>query len=507
MSSNQELQDAHRTRLIALCQEVLAGRKLILASNRGPVEYQLDEAGQIRSQRGGGGVVTALTPIGQHVKLTWIASAMGEGDRRVAQTAEGRRLRSPFPNQSFDIRFVVSPKDAYHKYYYVFSNPLLWFLQHYMWNCPHAPDVDQSTYDAWESGYVAVNRAFAEAILDEVRGDPLEPVVMLHDYHLYLAGGWVRGALPQAIIQHFTHIPWPAPGYWRLLPAFMREEIGRGLLASDVAGFQTWRDVHSFLHFCQTFLPEVEIDFGASTVRYCGHVTRVRAYPISVDAANLLRTMRSSRVQDYVAKLQPLRTEQAIVRVDRVEPSRNIVRGLKAYSLLLQRHPDLHRRVKFFAFLVPSRTRIREYQRYTDEIMRTIDLINERFGQGDWKPIIVFLENNYLQALAGMSFYDVLLVNPVIDGMSLVAKEGPVVNTRDGVLILSEAAGAHDQLSGGCLSVSPADIEGTEQALYQALTMPLEERKRRADLLRSVVEEEDITMWLYHQFSDLRPAP
>ena len=177
--------------------------------------------------------------------------------------------------------------------------------------------------------------------------------------------------------------------------------------------------------------------------------------------------------------------------------------GSSAYDLLLNRHPELKGRVVFLAFLVPSRTHIRQYQRYMEEIRQIIDQINTAHGTEEWTPIRTYLENNYTQAIAGMKLYDVLLVNSVIDGMNLVAKEGPVVNTRDGVLVLSVGAGAHRELSVGALSVSPADIEGTMQAMYQGLTMSAEERADRAHRLRATVEERDNLHWLGSQLQDI----
>ena len=206
---------------------------------------------------------------------------------------------------------------------------------------------------------------------------------------------------------------------------------------------------------------------------------------------------------EYEEKINAEIQGKAIVRVDRAEPSKNVIRGFKAFQLLLSRYPELHGKVSFMAFLVPSRTHIRQYQRYMDDILRIIGEINSSYGTAEWQPIKPYIENNYLQAIAGMKVYDVLLINAVIDGMNLVAKEGPLVNTKDGVLILSETTGAHDQLKKGALSVSPADLEGTMQAMYQALTMNDSERKRRSNIMSEGIRREDISHWLVSQFEDL----
>jgi trehalose 6-phosphate synthase len=186
-----------------------------------------------------------------------------------------------------------------------------------------------------------------------------------------------------------------------------------------------------------------------------------------------------------------------------MEPSKNILRGFRAFDMLLDGHPELVAKVNFLAFLVPSRTHIKQYQRYAQQVNEIVGAINTKYSNEEWQPIRVFYENNYYRALAGMRLYDVLLVNPVIDGMNLVAKEGPTVNANDGVLVLSECAGAHEQLGKHALSVVPTDLVETVEALYQALTMPAEEREQRATALRRSIEEEDIVMWLYRQLVDI----
>ena len=491
-------------RFIEQCAEMLRDRRLILVSNRGPVEYHVTQEGGLQARRGSGGVVTALSTLTNYVDLTWVASAMGEGDRRVAQLAEGGRVKSPIPGQSLYLRYVVTPRRVYHKFYNIFCNPLLWFLQHYMWSSPYTPNVDSSVYDAWEMGYIPVNRSFADAVVEEAQHSTLPPYVMLHDYHLYLAPGMVRQALPDALIQHFLHIPWPDPSYWQMLPSFMRSAICESLCASDIVGFQTPRDVRSFLQSCEMFVERAVVDHTKCTISLDGRETAARCYPISIDVGELRDIANSPRALEYERKLIQMLGEKTIVRVDRVEPSKNIVRGFRAYRLLLERNPELHGRVKFLAFLVPSRTHIRQYQRYLQEVDGLVAEINESYGNENWQPITVFYENNYTQAMAAMKLYDVLLVNSIIDGMNLVAKEGPVVNTRGGIVVLSETAGAYTQLHEGALAVAPADVEGTAQALYQAITASVEERERRANLLVQKVEEEDVINWMQCQMEDMR---
>jgi trehalose 6-phosphate synthase len=471
------------------------------------LEYHVQPSGELQPRRGSGGVVTALSGLTNYVDFTWIASAMGEGDRRIVEESGGRAIPSPLPGQQVSVRFVTTPRRAYHKYYNIICNPLLWFIQHYMWSSPYTPRVDSVVYDAWEHGYILVNQEFADAVVDEASRSSLQPLVMVHDYQLYLVPRMVREKLPDARIHHFVHIPWPASSYWELLPGMIRTAICDSLCHADIVGFQAERDVRAFLESCDSFLDDVEVDYRNRIVNYAGRSTRVCSYPISIDVDEVRQIAASPRASEYETRLRPALGKQTIVRVDRAEPSKNIVRGFSAYEIILDRYPELRGEVRFLAFLVPSRTHIRQYQRYIEEIDTIVRHVNEKFGTQDWQPIQVFYENNYVQAVAGMRQYDVLLVNSVIDGMNLVAKEGPVVNARNGVLVLSESAGAWEQLRVGALPVAPADIEGTARALYQALTMSAEERASRAKAMTECIEREDITAWLHRQLQDIAALP
>lgn len=489
--------------LLDLCSKMLENRRLIVVSNRGPVEYHVSTEGDLSPRRGTGGVVTALNSLATNVDFTWISSAMGEGDRRIARENMGEKIRSPLLEHTFSLKFVVTSRRVYHKFYNIFCNPLLWFLQHYMWSSSYTPNVDDSIYDAWENGYLPVNKSFADSIIEESHDAQDSPYVMIHDYQLYMVAGIVREALPNAIIQHLIHIPWPDPVYMQMLPAFMRTKICQSLLTNNIVGFQTWRDVRNFLQSCEMFVPDIEVDHNNFTAILGDHKTTVKAYPIGISVAEVRGISESNRAIEYGKKLKPLFNGKTIVRIDRVEPSKNIIRGFRAYRLLLERNPDLIGNVTFLAFLVPSRTHIRQYQRYFQEVEDLISEINQAFGRDDWKPIIPFYDNNYTQAMVAMKFYDVLLVNPIIDGMNLVAKEGPVVNTRAGVLVLSETAGAYPQMKDGVISISPADIEGTALALYQALTISRDKRLELEKVLLDHISEEDIVDWIEKQVIDL----
>ena len=280
--------------------------------------------------------------------------------------------------------------------------------------------------------------------------------MLLQDYHLYLTPAMVREAVPDATILHFTHIPWPGPRYWGLLPEFMRRRIHEDMCASDIVGLQTRADVQNFLHCCgvdprrrRRRLSTPAPSAIAAAACTCAS-TRSRSIPPACSSSRTRRPCRSTS-----RGCRPARATRPIVRVDRSEPSKNIIRGLRACELLLERYPEFRARVNYLQFLVPSRSELGVYQTYTDEIFELVESINDHYGDVDWQPIRVFYEENYAQAIAGMTLYDVLLVNPIIDGMNLVSKEGPLVNERDGVLILSELAGSYEQLQECVLPVSP----------------------------------------------------
>ncbi len=487
--------------LEAAARRLLDGRRLILAANRGPINFSASADGTLRPRRGSGGVVTALSQVGGQVPLTWIAAAMSEADRRAAK--DRPLLDAATPGDDLRLRFATVPRTTFEAAYNVIANPLLWFLQHEMWNLPERPMVGTATMRAWHDGYVPLNEAFAGAVLDEVPRGERRPRIMLHDYHLYLAAEPIRAARPEAVLSHFTHIPWPPSSIWQVMPPVIREAICRGLLANDVVGFHTARYAHNFLRSVETFLPEATVDYRRQTVARDGRLTYVRAYPISIDVAATRHAARSRSARRRAEELLGQAAEQVIVRVDRMEPSKNILRGFAAFETLLDQHPSLRGRVTFFAFLVPSRTSIREYRDYARQVRDAADRLNSRFARAGRTVVRIFYENNYAQALAGLSIADLVLVNPLIDGMNLVAKEAVVVSERDAVLVLSETAGAYDQMADGVLPVAPADLVGTAEAIARGLAMSREERHERLERLRTGVEREDVRWWLRRQFDDL----
>jgi trehalose 6-phosphate synthase len=404
--------------------------------------------------------------------------------------------------RAFRLRLIAHDPLDYDRYYNVLANPLLWFVQHELWPTGLAPDIDHGTWEAWEA-YRRVNAAFAEAVVEEAdaAGDGVS--VLLHDYQLYLVGADVRAARPDLVLSHFVHIPWPGRGAWRVLPTDLREAIGRGLLACDVVGFHVESYVSEFLAFCEA-LPGTVVDWQRRSVRSNGRETLARAYPISVDPDEFDGLASSPAVLSAEETLLAERPERLILRVDRTDPSKNIVRGLKAFDRLLEERPEWRGRVRFLVLLDPSRLEVPEYSDYLAAIQRTARAVGERWATPDGTPAIELrIHDNFPEAVAAYRQYDVLLVNALADGMNLIAKEAPLVNARDGVLVLSETVGAHDELGPFALSVNPFDIQGQADALHEALAMPVAERARRSAALQAHVREHDVRAWLAAQLADL----
>ena len=467
-------------------------RKLIVVSNRGPVSFARDGSGDRIARRGGGGLATALRGFVAHHDVTWIASAMSDEDRVVAGERGGEsieeRTRTGVP---YRLRLLAHDPVAYDRYYNVVANGTLWFLQHYLWGLAAEPELGPDFRIAWTEGYESVNRAFADAVVDELDREPAA-AVCFHDYHLYLAPAFVREHRPAARLTHFIHIPWVQSDYWQVLPDDIRRAVHEGVCANDIVGFHTERWRRNFRQSCAAFGD-------------CRTETTVN--PIGIDIEEFEQLKESPAVLAEEERIVESRPELLVVRVDRTDPSKNIIRGFRAFSLLLERHPELHRRVGLLALLDPSRQNLAEYREYLGAIEREAEAVNERFGDREWRPVDLQIADNFPQAVAAYKQFDVLFVNPIFDGMNLVAKEAPLVNGRDGVVVLSENAGAHEELGAWTLAVNPFDVEGQAEALHRALTMPAAERRRWAEALTGHIRAHDIAAWTDAQLADVdRPA-
>ena len=486
--------------------------RLVVVSNRGPLSFSRSRAGEWRVSRGSGGLVTALAEVGRLAPVTWISAAMDAADRDAAGLLrEGGKgdddllaaIHSQMPDQDLRLDLRQVPSDAWQAHYAKVSNPFLWFMQHQLYKLSYEPTVDVALIDAWQQGYRVVNEALADAVLEQTEKYS-RPVVMLQDYHLYLAASFIRAKRPDALLLHFNHIPWPALDWWLVLPQGLRRAICEGLLANDVVGLQTDRYATNFLASVEAFVRDARVDPSGRHVRWRGRTIYVRAYPISIDPDALVRFAASDavakRVKELRARLERAGNPRLIVRVDRLEPSKNVLRGFLAFEALLKRRPDLRKKVRFLAVQSISRENVPEYAHYASEVREVVARVNG-MGDPDEAPIWLLDGSEYALAIAALSLADVVLVNPVVDGMNLVAKEMAIVSNA--TLVLSETAGAAEQLAGDALTVSAADVAGTSEALEQGLEMSRAERAFHIRRLRGSVRNEDLAWWLTRQLRDL----
>ena len=312
----------------------------------------------------------------------------------------------------------------------------------------------------------------------------------------------MRRARPDAFLHHFVHIPWTQPDAWRVLPTRIRTELYAGLLANDIVGFHTQAYRRNFLQCCRE-LVGAEIDEERSTVHWQGREVWVRAYPLPIDHAAALASAEGPRVAHFEAELAQRRREFMILRVDRADLSKNVLRGFSAFDTFLEQHPEYSERVSFIAQLMPSRSDVPQYQEYLERIEALVAVVNHRHGTPDWMPIQLKLRDDVDEAFASYKQYDVLLVNAMFDGMNLVAKEGPLLNQNAGVSILSENTGAHDELGEFALSVNPFDIQELADSIHAALEMDPAERARRLAGLQAIVTGRDPGDWIDEQLNDI----
>ncbi len=449
---------------------------LVLVSNRGPVSFRLDENGAVVSKRGAGGLVSGLAPLVAGTGVTWIAAAMSDGDRVVAGSgatdAEG-----------FRILLLDLPEQTFRLAYDVVGNATLWYLHHHLWSLTHQPTFDAAFRQAW-GAYREVNAAFADAVVEQA---PEGAVVLVQDYHLALLAPPVRVARPDLRLVHFSHTPFGNSDFARVLPSDVRVELFEGLAANHACGFHTERWARTFAEACHDAI---------------GHAPPTFVGPLASDVADLEASAALPATAAAGVELGTLIGDRAfLVRVDRIELSKNIVRGFHAFDLFLTNHPEWRERVVFGAFVYPSREALPDYQRYAVDVQTTVDQINDRWGTASWTPIHFEGSDDYPRSVAALQRYDVLMVNPLRDGLNLVAKEGPILNQRDGVVLLSTEAGAWDEVGDTALPVHPFDIEQTAAQLHRALTMSAADRTAHADSMRQLSTARTPADWLADQIA------
>jgi trehalose 6-phosphate synthase len=474
---------------------------LIIVSNRGPAQFEREDGGERTVRRGGGGLVTALSGLVSHRDALWIASAMTDEDVAVSEE-RGGPVELSIDGIDYRLLLVGSDAEAYDRFYNVIANPILWFIQHYLWDISNAPDIRQEELDAWDFGYQAVNRDIAAAVLGQIE-DQERPLVMLHDYHLYTAPGMIREGRPDVFLHHFVHIPWSQPDSWRILPSRIREAIFAGMLANDIIGFHTHAYCINFLRCCDELLEEADVDYVRGEVRHARGKTLARAYPLSIDAQRLQRAAESPEVAEAEREVLERRRKHLIIRVDRADLSKNVLRGFTSFDTFLTQHPEFREEVTFIAHLQPSRQDVPEYAEYLERIEALVAVVNHRHGTTDWMPIDLKIYENFHDAVARYKHFDLLMVNSLFDGMNLVAKEAPAVNTRDGVLMLSENTGSHEELYDYVITVNPFDIQAQADAIYRALTMPAEQRRVWSEGLKEIIYSRNPGDWVDDQLHDI----
>jgi trehalose 6-phosphate synthase len=478
---------------------------VLVASNRGPVSFRWGTGGTLSASRGGGGLVSGLSSVAGAGDLLWICAALGDADRAAARLADGGRLDTGGQldagglGPQAAVRMLDIPADTFDQAYNSVANSALWFVSHLLYDTPNQPRFGAAFAREW-AAYREYNAAFAAALADGAGGGTR---VMVQDYHLSLVPGMLARLRPGVRIAHFSHTPWAPPDYFQILPDAVGRELLEGMLGADHAGFQAQRWADAFLGCCEEILG-AEADRATGQVSYRGHVCGVGVHPLGVDAAELRQRARAADVEGCVRALtEATKGRQLIVRVDRTELSKNIVRGLDAYRELLTTHPELHGRVTHLACTYPSRHDLPEYRDYTASIERTARQITEEFGTPDWEPLILEVRDDYARSLAACRLADVLVVNPIRDGMNLVAKEGPIVSERGCALVLSREAGACAELGEHALVVNPYDVTATARAMYEGLTMARPERERRCAALAQAAAAAPPGRWLADQLAAL----
>jgi trehalose 6-phosphate synthase len=510
--------------------------QVLVASNRGPVSFGFAADGSLTGRRGGGGMVSGLTsglaaladewPTG--TTAVWVCAAMSEADRVAAR--QGIVVAGEGPGDT-PVLMLDIPAATFEAAYNGIANSVLWFVHHLLYDTPSQPVFDAKFRADW-ADYVAYNDAFAAALaehsndrqaqqgfpreraehsatpssrLDDSAGAGTRARVLIQDYHLALAPRLLRDRRPQARIAHFSHTPWAPPSYFRMLPDDVAMAILDGMLGADYLGFLAGRWADAFLDCCTEALGDAQVDRVSRSITYRGRTTTVAVHPLGVDAQALRARARADDVRAHASTMAAAAGDrQLIVRVDRTELSKNIVRGLAAYRELLATRPQWRGRVVHLAFAYPSRSAIPEYRAYTDKVLQVAAEVNEEFGTPGWQPVMLEVKDDYPRSLAACGIADVLLINPIRDGMNLVAEEGPILSERGCALVLSREAGAASLIGDAALLVNPYDVAATADALHEALGMPVAERQRRCAAITAAASAVAPQHWLAAQVDGLR---
>ena len=475
-------------------------RSLLVAANRGPVQIVAGRGGREEVTRGGGGLVSGMVSALSEVGGLWVCAALSDRERAVARRApDGHLAEAGWDTGGLDVRMLPLDPSTFARAYNGIANSTIWFVHHLLYDSANSPVFDAQWRRLW-AAYERYNRSFADALAAEAAPGAK---VMVQDYHLDLVPRQLREQRDDLRIAHFTHTPWAPPEQFAMLPAVVCEELLTGLLGADHVGFHCARWAEAFLGCCERFL-SAPVDRAARTVEWQGRTVRVGLHPLGTSAQEMTSRAAEDDVTDAGRQLAELVGDcKVIARVDRTELSKNIVRGLLAYRELLRTRPEWRGRVVHVAYAYPSRTDIPEYREYTAAVQRVGREVEEEFATDDWHPLVLEVADDYPGSLAALRLADVLLVNPVRDGMNLVAKEGVILSERDAAVVLSRDAGVAEEYAGGALMVNPYDVTETAEALHTALSMPADERRERSGRLRAAATALPPAEWFRQQLDAL----
>lgn len=457
-------------------------RSLIVAANRGPINVRLLDDGSLVAGHGAGGLAPSLARALDGRGALWIAAAASDAERRLASGAsiDGGRVAVELDYLDFDPEVLLAA-------YNVVANQTLWYLHHGMFDHIRRPSFDRAWYAAWDQ-FRLYNASFAARIAERATEGA---TVMVNDYHLSLVAVELARLRPDLLTVHFTHTPFASAEELAVLPDAVAAELISGLCEFGSLGFHAAKWMERFAQ-CAALIGT--------------NVPELFVAPLGADPAELEATATANEVLRARDEIRArIGSRQLIVRSDRIEPSKNIVRGIAAFEELLDSTPGLCQRVRFVMRAYASRTAVADYVAYGEEIQQAAARVNQKFHDVAGGDVIEFDNgDDFAASVAALSLYDVLLVNPIRDGMNLVAKEGPIVNTADGVLVLSTEAGAFAELGADAIVVNPFDVSMTAEALQRALNLPPDERKRRAASLAQRAAARPPSSWLDEVLSHAR---
>jgi trehalose 6-phosphate synthase len=473
---------------------------VLVASNRGPVAFTLTDDGRLELARGGGGLVSGLSSVLRERDALWVCAALSPADRRATQQTEGGRIdQAGHDTGGMAVRMLDIDPTTFHRAYNAVANSTLWFLHHHLFDTANSPHFDRRFRREWDS-YVAYGEAFARALADDAAQGA---TAVVQDYHLTLTPQMLREKRPDLRIGHFSHTPWATLDYFRLLPDDVARDVLRGVLGADHAGFLAPRWADAFMKCCAALLG-ADVDLKARTVALDGRVTRIGVHPLGVDATFLRDRASQADVEARrTALLDAVGDRAVLLRIDRTELSKNIVRGLAAYRELLRTRPEWRGRVVHLAYAYPSRHDLPEYREYTAAVQRIAAEIEDEFATDEWAPLDLAVTDDFPRSLAAYRIADVLVVNPIRDGMNLVAKEGPVLSEQGVALVLSREAGAANDLGADALLVNPFDVSETAEAMHAALSMDHAERAARSERLAAAATALPPQKWFTDQLTEL----